>query len=149
MAQRQMEERMEIIDKEIIGIKEAIMSLGKNMEKSIEKLSIEIRETQKTIIHNRGESSMVRSGATSVAGEMTSLNGKGKEKDEEIDQTLVRRDSIDRCKIRKLEMPPFDGDSPDSWLYKAEFYFEINLLTDAEKRTVSVISFAPAVVDWY
>lgn len=46
-------------------------------------------------------------------------------------------------------MPAFTGDNPDSRLYQAKMYFDINLLTDAEKMTVSAISFSPKVVNWY
>lgn len=56
---------------------------------------------------------------------------------------------MDHCKIRKLEMPSFDDENPNSWLYRAELCFEINLLTDTEKMIVPLITFSSSVVDGY
>lgn len=33
----------------------------------------------------------------------------------------------------KVEMPVFNGEDPDSWLFRADIYFQIHKLTDAEK----------------
>lgn len=38
---------------------------------------------------------------------------------------------------------------PDAWLFRAELYFAINLLIDAKKMMVSMISFSSAVVNWF
>lgn len=46
-------------------------------------------------------------------------------------------------------MPIFLGDDPDSWLFRAERYFEIHRLSDEEKMTVTVISFDDAALKWY
>ena len=47
----------------------------------------------------------------------------------------------DRNKFKKVEMPIFNGDDPDSWLFRAERYFHIHKLTEFEKMIVSTISF--------
>ena len=46
-------------------------------------------------------------------------------------------------------MPVFTGNDPDSWLFRADRYFQIHKLTDAEKMTVSVISFDGPTLDWF
>lgn len=39
----------------------------------------------------------------------------------------------DKGKYKRLEMSIFKGDCPDSWVYRAEHYFEIHELTDEER----------------
>ena len=38
---------------------------------------------------------------------------------------------------------------PDSWLSRADRYFQIHKLTNSEKMTVAVVSFDGATLDWY
>ena len=57
--------------------------------------------------------------------------------------------NCDRNKFKKVEMPIFNGDDPDSWLFRAERYFQIHKLTDFEKMTVATISFEGPVLNWY
>lgn len=54
-----------------------------------------------------------------------------------------------RNKLKKVEMLVFSGSDPDSWLFRANRYFQIHKLTDSEKLTVMVISFDGATLDWY
>lgn len=46
-------------------------------------------------------------------------------------------------------MPSFEGDQPDNWLFRAEYYFNIHQLSDVEKVTVTAISFARVALQWY
>ena len=39
----------------------------------------------------------------------------------------------DRNKFKKVEMPVFTGEDLDSWLFRAERYFQIHKLTESEK----------------
>ncbi|KAA0051268.1 retrotransposon protein [Cucumis melo var. makuwa] len=43
----------------------------------------------------------------------------------------------------------FLGENPESWVYRAEHFFEINNLPEAEKVKVAVVSFGQDEVDWY
>lgn len=43
----------------------------------------------------------------------------------------------------------FKGNVPDVWLFRAERYFQIHILFEAEKMIVVVISFDSAALDWY
>ena len=55
----------------------------------------------------------------------------------------------DRNKFKKVEMPIFNGEDPDSWLFRAERYFRIHKLTESEKMTVSTISFEGPALNWF
>ncbi|TYK13668.1 transposon Tf2-1 polyprotein isoform X1 [Cucumis melo var. makuwa] len=46
-------------------------------------------------------------------------------------------------------MPVFVKNDPESWLFRAERYFQIHKLTESEKMKVSIISFDRATLDWY
>lgn len=56
---------------------------------------------------------------------------------------------VDRNKFKKVDMPVFHGNDLDSWLFRADRYFQIHKLRDSEKMTVSVISFNGLALDWY
>ena len=43
----------------------------------------------------------------------------------------------------------FLGENPESWVYGAEHFFEINNLPETEKVKVTVVSFGQDEVDWY
>lgn len=54
---------------------------------------------------------------------------------------------MDQSKFKKVEMSVFSGNNPDSWLFKADRYFQIHKFTNSEKMTVSVISFDGSALD--
>ena len=54
---------------------------------------------------------------------------------------------VDRNKFKKVDMPVFHGNDLDSWLFRADWYFQIHKLRDSEKMTVSVISFNGLALD--
>lgn len=74
-----------------------------------------------------------------------------KEKETEEGESSHRRsgNEVDRSKYKRLEMPILSGENPDSWVYRAEHYFEIHELDDLEKIKVAIIAFAPDGVDWF
>ncbi|KAA0048167.1 retrotransposon protein [Cucumis melo var. makuwa] len=63
--------------------------------------------------------------------------------------TEINGTVTDRSKYKKLEMPMFLGENPESWVYRAEHFFEINNLPESEKVKVAVVSFGQDEVDWY
>ena len=78
------------------------------------------------------------------ANESTMMGGKFEEKHTKLEG----EDSAgDRSKFKKTEMPVFVGNDPDSWLFRAERYFQIHKLSESEKMTVSIISFDGATLD--
>lgn len=46
-------------------------------------------------------------------------------------------------------MSVFVGEDPDSWLFRAERYFQIHKLTESEKMLVSTVSFDGPALNWY
>lgn len=64
-------------------------------------------------------------------------------------RTKTEEGYADRSKLKKVEMPVFDGEQLNSWLFRAERYFDIHQLFDLEKITVTSISFMGAALHWY
>ena len=50
---------------------------------------------------------------------------------------------------RQVEMPGFDGGNPEGWVFRAERFFFVHRLTDAEKLDVDAISFEGEALAWY
>lgn len=73
-------------------------------------------------------------------------------KEKEVDEgesSHGRWGGVDQSKYKRLEMPIFFGENPNSWVYRAEHYFKIHELADLEKIKVAIIAFAPNVVDCF
>lgn len=73
---------------------------------------------------------------------MNEIKIEGKTKKSEGDEN-----SNDRSKFRKVEMSVFSGLDSDSWLFRADRYFQIHKLISFEKLTVAIISFDTVVLD--
>lgn len=85
-------------------------------------------------------------------------NRKGKAKEDSSTQSKPKEDEDDedfsnlkegRLKLKRLEMPLFDGENPNSWVYQAEIYYEMHHLSEREKVKVAVVSFEPDNVGWF
>ncbi|KAL0548958.1 hypothetical protein IC582_013436 [Cucumis melo] len=75
----------------------------------------------------------------------TAISGKStQKKNDESDEN-----SNDRSKFKKVEMSVFTGEDPESWLFRAERYFQIHKLTESEKMLVSTICFDGPAPNWY
>lgn len=70
---------------------------------------------------------------------------------EEGESSLVPKEKgkSDRIKLKKLEIPVFNGTNPDDWLFWTELYFQLHKLTDEEKLTVAVVSFEGRANKWF
>ena len=79
-------------------------------------------------------------------GEGSSSRGNHSKNGEKM---TIDKSSNDRNKFKKVEMPIINGDDLDSWLFRAERYFQIHKLTESEKMTVSTISFEGPTLNWY
>lgn len=55
----------------------------------------------------------------------------------------------DQSKFKKVEMPLILGEDPESWLFKAERYFDVYKRMDLEKMTVANLSFDGIALTWY
>ena len=50
---------------------------------------------------------------------------------------------------RRLEMPIFEGENPDDWIFGAERYFTVNQLTKEEKIESMALCFEAAALAWF
>ena len=105
------------------------------MKKLMDRMTDELRE-------NHGTKKREEAGTTE--GPMLKLKGK-------LEDTETTAESggsnAGRSKYKKLEMLLFTGVNPESWAYRAEHFFDINNLSEAEKVKVAVVSFGQEEVD--
>ena len=87
----------------------------------------------------------------SSAKEVSECEGSSKRETEtkKVEKKTDDESGSERNKLKKVEMPIFNGDDPDNWLFRAERYFQIHKLTEFEKLTVSTISFEGPALNWY
>lgn len=132
MARKEAEDKLETHERDITGLKELVFVMCKN----VDQLMGEMWE----IMLSRGkDGSLITKGSQKC--------GIGTEVEEgELSQTKGRGD---KGKYKWLEMLIFKGDPLESWVYRAEHYFEIHELTDEEKIKVAIISFDHDSVDSY
>ncbi|XP_050941642.1 uncharacterized protein LOC127149781 [Cucumis melo] len=107
MAHKKMEDRLEGTEKEVQGLKEMMLEL----KKAVERMAEDMRESN---THRCKDESCTSDGST--------LKRKGKMEDLEtmMDNGIV---TADRSKYKKLEMPMFVGENPESWVYCVEHFF--------------------------
>ena len=131
--QRQIEERVEGTEKEIMALKEMLIE----MKKSMERMTDELTESHS---YKKREKSRTSDGSVM----------KLKEKMDDMDTTNeANLTTVDQSKYKKLEMLMFMGENSESWVYRVEHFFEINSLPETEKVKVDIISFGQDEVDWY
>ncbi|KAA0042929.1 transposon Tf2-1 polyprotein isoform X1 [Cucumis melo var. makuwa] len=76
---------------------------------------------------------------TKMAELIDEVNGNEKDGEEK---------NSDQSKFKKIEMPVFNGEDPDVWLFRVDRYFQIHRLTDCEKMIVATISFEGPALNW-
>ncbi|TYK03052.1 Retrotransposable element Tf2 [Cucumis melo var. makuwa] len=166
MVQTRIEERLEFIDQEIAGMKKELgkvpaieLSLSE-IAKSIDLMRLQSEKQQQLLFtimetSTRERSAMSGQMTESVAKEIEKAKGKENkaasskmaESDRNfgIDRNERKLDADngyhDRNKFKKIEMPVFIEEDPDSWLFRAERYFQIHKLSESEKVLVSTVSF--------
>ncbi|KAA0051273.1 gypsy/ty3 element polyprotein [Cucumis melo var. makuwa] len=67
----------------------------------------------------------------------------------ETSLSLEREAGQDRIKFKKLEMPVFNGEDPDGWIYRAEHYFQMHLLNEQEKLKITIVSMEGKGLCWF
>ncbi|KAA0038184.1 transposon Tf2-1 polyprotein isoform X1 [Cucumis melo var. makuwa] len=107
--------------------------------------SIKYESRNSTAATPGSSSKMKENGGKKFLNESTGEEGseESKKKEKEEDDKIV-----DRSKFKKVEISVFRGNDPNSWLFKADRYFQIYKLTDS-KKIVSVISFDGPSLDWF
>ncbi|KAL0540117.1 hypothetical protein IC582_024347 [Cucumis melo] len=95
-----------------------------------------------TSVTNKGKKKEATSSKSAISGRNNVDNrNEGETETEEF--------TPDRNKFKKVEIPVFAGEDPNSWLFRAERYFQIHKLSDSEKMLVSTISFDGPALHWY
>ncbi|KAL0536628.1 hypothetical protein IC582_025586 [Cucumis melo] len=174
MVQTRIEERLEMIDQEIALMKKelgkmsiielSLNDIAKNME-TMQSQSDKQQQMLLMIMETVAKDRTTASDRNEEPNAHTSVTNKGKEKEATTSKSAIsgrndadgrneRKTEIDefapdRNKFKKVEMPVFAGEDPDSWLFRAERYFQIHKLSDSEKMLVSTISFDGPALHWY
>ncbi|KAA0038942.1 transposon Tf2-1 polyprotein isoform X1 [Cucumis melo var. makuwa] len=173
MVQTRIEERLEVIDQEIALMKKelgkmpiielSLNDIAKNMQTmqsqsdKQEQMLLMIMETKAKDRTTTGERNEEPNAHTSVTNkgkekEATSsksaISGQNNSDDRNEGKIETEEATPDRNKFKKVEMPVFAGEDPDSWLFRDERYFQINKLSDSEKMLVSTISFGGHALNW-
>ena len=75
------------------------------------------------------------------------MSGVGEQARDEGNET----EGFGRLEMRgqRLEMPLFEGDDLDGWVFRAERYFAVNHLADAEKLDSVALCFKGAALAWF
>ncbi|KAL4035846.1 hypothetical protein IC575_004554 [Cucumis melo] len=174
MVQTRIEERLEVMDQEIALIKKelgkmpiielTLNDITKNMQTirtqsdKQEQMMLMIMETiakDRTTTSERNEESNAHMSVTNKGKEKeansskSAVPGRSNSDDRNEGKTETEEAAADRNKFKKVEMPVFAGEDPDSWLFRAERYFQIHKLSDSEKMLVSTISFDDPALNWY
>lgn len=110
---------------------EVLRALGRGKKskegESFDEPVISMMETPKD---NSGGSKPTGSGGSGTGG---SSDGGGRSQGGEYDGGTNWR-------FRKLDMPFFDGENPDSWILRAERYFNFYRLSEADKLEAAVVA---------
>ncbi|KAA0039461.1 Ty3/gypsy retrotransposon protein [Cucumis melo var. makuwa] len=145
MVQTRIEERLECIDQEIAGMKKELSKVSvievslNEIAKSIDLMRLQSKKQQQllfTIIETSSKERSMMSGQATEPTVKEFEKAKGKESDASSSRMIEsdrnfradgserRNDSDDsfpdRNKFKKIEMPIFTGEDPDSWLFRAE-----------------------------
>ncbi|KAL0552390.1 hypothetical protein IC582_011499 [Cucumis melo] len=99
--------------------------------------------SEQMIESNVRDSSAMKSKASEVSSSRD-VEEIGVERKSDLDEI-----STDRSKFKKVEMPVFTDDDLESWLFRAERYFQIHKLIESEKMLVSTICFDGPTLNWY
>ena len=116
---------------------------------------IESSAKERSVVSERVTESAACDSATRKGKENEATSSMAAESDRNIGviQDKKKNDSEensgDRNKFKKVEMPVFTGEDSDSWLFRAERYFQIHKLNESEKMLVSTISFDGPALNWY
>ncbi|TYK05713.1 RNA-directed DNA polymerase-like protein [Cucumis melo var. makuwa] len=139
MVQTRIEERLELIDQEIAGLKKEIgktpvieLSLSDIM-KNLEVMRSQSKKQQQMLMlmmesiakdrtegSDRTTESVARESAIAKGKESEATSSKLTDSDQNEKKTEIKESSVDQSKFKKVEMPVFVGDDPDSWLFRAK-----------------------------
>lgn len=128
----------------VTDVKEQVQMNQKILETFMAKMDARQERIERFMAHDTVD----KSSMTEESGGEGSLL-KRKATDEETRILETTEIGNDRSKFKKVGMLIFLGPNPESWLFRAERYFEIHKSSDYEKLIVSVISFDGIALSWY
>ena len=118
---------MEVFEKEISklpAIEKTLAELSKNIERQ-NQVMLRIMESaaqDRTTMNEKLTELLMRN----YPAKSTNKDEGSSRREDEVkksEKKTVEENNNDRHKFKKVEMPIFNGDNPDSWLFRAERYF--------------------------
>ena len=156
MVQTRSEERRDTHEQELNKIpvmEEKLTVMSQNMEN----LQAQVEKTHQMVMifmERMAKERVLASGKQIDSSAQETWTGKSAEgessaRKETKNDTMEKKgdgdgDNNDRNKFNKVEMSVFNGDDPDSWLFRADRYFQIHKLTNSENsRSLQSVLKAP------
>ena len=161
MVQTRMKERMEAHDQErqsmrkevskILAMEEKLTSISVQTEKTHKMLMMFMESIMKerTTMSEKMAEPSVRETISMIANRREGPTNKGHENKTKDGKVEGEDGTNERNRFKKVEMPVFNGEDPYSWLFRANRYFQIHKLIDAEKVLVATTSFDGPTLNWY
>ena len=155
---KHIEEWFETMEQEIASMKidlQRLSELEAKMTKHMEKIDVqnELNTQQQQNFLKYIESMMKDPSSSTSESEKASSKMKAKVYESNEEPNSSEKEESDknsvRSKFKKVEMPVFNGEDLDSWLFRGNWYFQIHKLIDSEKMTVATISFDGPALNWY
>lgn len=134
MVKLKMENRMEGLEKEMGTIKE---DLG-----NIKYYLLELRELMRLKDGNEASQSPDKG---KIAMAENSNNGENRVYDQTREIEITKEDR----RIKRLELPVFNGEDPYGWTFKADRYFNINRYEAAERVEATAVCMEGRSLNWY
>ncbi|TYK06185.1 histone-lysine N-methyltransferase ASHR1 isoform X3 [Cucumis melo var. makuwa] len=150
MVQTRIEEQLEVFDQEIAGLEKesskmpvieaSLSEITKNLElmrlqtEKQQQLLLELNAKERSMMSERLTESTICDSST-TKGKESEATSKDIRADRNIKEGRNEKKSKndenvgDRNKFKKVEMPIFNGEDHDSWLFRTERYFHIHKLT--------------------
>ena len=153
IVQTRIEERLEVIDHEIAGLKElskmpVIEASLSEIAKNFELMRLQSKKQQQMLLmmmESKAKERSTMSEQLTASAARNSATAKGKENEATSSRVIETHRNLndirnekkanndenagDRNKFKKVKMSLFNGEDPDSWLFRAKRYFQIHRLT--------------------
>lgn len=134
MVKSKMESRIEGLEREMGTFKEDLGNLKEYL--------LEMRELMR--LRDEKEDARNREKETTATAENS--NGGGEDSRER-----TRRDDQgkEERKIKRLELPVFNGDDPIGWTFRTDRYFHVNRFEEEEKVEAAAVCMEGRALSWY
>ena len=71
-------------------------------------------------------------------------------KTQEVTKMFSEKEGMIEARFgRKLDMPIFNGETPEGWVFQAERYFHLNQLMEEEKQLAGVVCLDGDALTWF